>query len=59
LILEMHLINLERPELGEVSATNSLVVSWLGTGVARLQRYVVYDPMVGWKDELPHSVGWL
>jgi hypothetical protein len=37
---------------------NSLVISWLGTGVARVLRMNASVPMVGWKDEHPQSVGW-
>jgi hypothetical protein len=37
---------------------NSLVISWLGTGVARVLRINASVPMVGWKDEHPQSVGW-
>jgi hypothetical protein len=35
------------------------VVSWLGTGVARVLRVNAAEPMVGWKGEHPQSVGWL
>ena len=35
-----------------------LVISWLGTGVARVLRLNASEPMVGWKDEHPQSVGW-
>jgi hypothetical protein len=38
---------------------DSLVVSWLGTGVARVLRVNASEPMVGWKGEHPQSVGWL
>jgi hypothetical protein len=38
---------------------SSLVISWLGTGVARVLRRNSFEPMVGWKDEHPHSVSWL
>jgi hypothetical protein len=34
------------------------VISWLGTGVARVLRMNASEPMVGWKDEHPQSVGW-
>ena len=34
------------------------MISWLGTGVARVLRMNVFEPMVGWKDEHPQSVGW-
>jgi hypothetical protein len=38
---------------------SSLVISWLGTGVARVLRMNASEPMVGWKDEHPQSVSWL
>jgi hypothetical protein len=38
---------------------DSLVVSWLGMGVERLQRVFSSKPMVGWKGEHPQLVGWL
>jgi hypothetical protein len=34
---------------------NSLVVSWLGTGVARVLRVNASEPMVGWKGKHPQS----
>ena len=34
------------------------MISWLGTGVARVLRMNASEPMVGWKDEHPHLVGW-
>jgi hypothetical protein len=37
----------------------SLVISWLGMGVARVLRVNTFEPTVGWKGEHPHSVGWL
>jgi hypothetical protein len=37
----------------------SLVISWLGTGVARVLRVNASEPTVGWKGEHPQSVGWL
>jgi hypothetical protein len=37
---------------------NSLVISWLGMGVARVLRMNASVPMVEWKDEHPQSVGW-
>jgi hypothetical protein len=37
---------------------SSLVISWLGTGVARVLRMNASEPMVGWKDEHPQSVSW-
>jgi hypothetical protein len=38
---------------------NSLVISWLGTGVARVIRMNASEPMVGWKGAHPQSVGWM
>jgi hypothetical protein len=35
----------------------SLVVSWLGMGVARVLRVNASEPMVGWKGKHPHSFG--
>ena len=32
---------------------NSLVISWLGMGVARVLRMNAYEPMVGWKVSHP------
>jgi hypothetical protein len=37
---------------------NSLVISWLGMGVARVLRMNASVPMVRWKDEHPQLVGW-
>ena len=37
----------------------SLVVSWLGTGVEKMQSLSASEPMVGWKGEHPQSIGWL
>ena len=37
----------------------SLVVSWLGIGVAIMQRLGASEPMIGWKGEHPQLVGWL
>jgi hypothetical protein len=37
---------------------NSLVISWLGMGVARVLRMNASVPMVGWEDEHPQSVSW-
>jgi hypothetical protein len=36
---------------------SSLVISWLGMGVARVLRMNAYEPMVGWKGEHPYSIG--
>jgi hypothetical protein len=69
LMLRKHLINLaevvtERGSLRicrrpEEHREVSLVISWLGTGVARVLRVNASEPMVGWKGEHPQSVGWL
>jgi hypothetical protein len=37
---------------------SSLVISWLGMGVARVLILNASEPMVGWKDEHPQSVSW-
>jgi hypothetical protein len=61
-MLRKHLINLTEDvkEEGLLRiGINSLVISWLGTGVARVLRNNVSKPMVGWKGEHPHSDGWL
>jgi hypothetical protein len=34
------------------------MISWLGTGVARVIRLNASEPMVRWKDEHKQSVGW-
>jgi hypothetical protein len=36
---------------------SSIVISWLGTGVARALRMNASEPTVGWKGEHPQSVG--
>jgi hypothetical protein len=38
---------------------SSLVISWLGMGVARVLRVNASEPMVGWKGTHPQSVCWL
>jgi hypothetical protein len=38
---------------------NSLVISCLGTGVARVLRMNSSEPMVGWKGAHPQSVTWM
>jgi hypothetical protein len=38
---------------------NSLVISWLGTGVARVLIMKAFEPMVGWKGAHPQSVDWM
>ena len=61
LMLRKHLINLTEDVKEKRSLRidiNSLVISWLGTGVARVIRMNASEPMVGWKDEHPQSVGW-
>jgi hypothetical protein len=35
------------------------VISWLGTGVARVLRMNASEPMVGWRGEHPQLVSWL
>ena len=37
---------------------NSLVISWLGMGVARSLRMNASKTMVGWKGEHPQLVSW-
>jgi hypothetical protein len=61
-MLRKHLINLVEDVKERESLRidiNSLVISWLGTGVARALRMNLYEPMVGWKGEHPQSVSWL
>jgi hypothetical protein len=38
---------------------NSLVISWLGMGVARVLRMNAFEPMVGWKGTHPQSTSWM
>jgi hypothetical protein len=38
---------------------NSLVISWLGTRVAKELRVNASETMVGWKGAHPQSVGWM
>jgi hypothetical protein len=38
---------------------NSLVISWLAMGVARVLRMNASKPMFGWKGAHPQSVGWM
>jgi hypothetical protein len=62
LMLREHLINLVEAvtEKGSLRiGINSLVISWLGTGVARALRMNSSEPMVGWKGEHPQLVSWL
>jgi hypothetical protein len=59
LMLRKHLVNLaeDAKEKGSMRiGINSLVIPWLGTGVARALRMNASEPMVGWKDERPQSV---
>jgi hypothetical protein len=61
-MLRKHLINLAKDVKEKVSmrvGINSLVISWLGMGVARVLRMNVSESMVGWKDKHPQSVSWL
>jgi hypothetical protein len=63
LMLRKHLINLaesltQRGSLRickrlEEHKEVSLVISWLGTGVARVLRVNSFEPTVGWKGEHP------
>jgi hypothetical protein len=62
LMLKKHLINLAEnvKHKGPMRiGINSLVISWLGTGVARALRKNASEPTVGWKDKQPQSVSWL
>jgi hypothetical protein len=61
LISSKHLINLteDAKEKGSmIICINSLVISWLGMGVARVLRMNASEPMFGWKGEHPQSVSW-
>jgi hypothetical protein len=56
LMLRKHLINLAKDakEKGSMRVgINSLVISWLGTGVARALRMNASEPMVGWSSSVP------
>jgi hypothetical protein len=58
-MLRKHLINLAKAvkEKGPLRiGINSLVISWLGTGVAIALRINSSEPMVGWKGGHPQSV---
>jgi hypothetical protein len=62
LMMRKHLINLveELKEKGSLRiGINSLVISWLGTGVAWVLRMNASEPMVGCKGKHPQSVSWL
>jgi len=39
-----------------INGIDFLVISWLGTGVAKVLRVNACEPMVGWKGEHPLSV---
>jgi hypothetical protein len=61
-MLRKHLINLVedvKEKLPLRIGINSLVISWLGTGVARALRINASEPVVGWKGGHPQSVSWL
>ena len=62
MMLRKHLIKLaegvKEKELMRIGI-NSLVISWLDMGVARVLRMNDSEPMVGWKDKHPQSVSWL
>jgi hypothetical protein len=52
LMLREHLINLAEIVTENEPLRNckgSLVISWLGMGVARVLRMNGYEPMVGWR----------
>jgi hypothetical protein len=56
LMLRKQLINLAEDvkEKGSLRiGINSLVISWLGTGVARALRINTFEPMVVWKGKHP------
>jgi hypothetical protein len=60
LMLREHMINIVETVTKKEPLRNckgSLVISWLGTGVAKVIRMNAYAPMVGWKGEHPQSVG--
>ena len=62
LMLREHLINLTEAviEKGYLRiGINSLVISWLGMGVARVLRMNSSEPMVGWKGKHLQSISWL
>jgi hypothetical protein len=62
LMLRKHLINLTEDvkEKGSLRiGINSVVISWLGVGVAKDIRMNSSEPMVGWKGEHPQLVSWL
>jgi hypothetical protein len=49
----------DRERISEKLQEFPLVISWLGTGVARVLRVNASEPTVGWRGEHPQSVGWL
>jgi hypothetical protein len=49
----------DRERVSEELQEFSLVISWLGTGVARVLRVNASEPTVGWRGEHPQSVGWM
>ena len=38
---------------------NSLMISWLGMGVAKVLIMNASEPMAGWKGTHPQSVSWM
>ena len=46
-------IGYDRERISEKFAEVSLVISWLGTGMARVLRVNASEPMVGWRGEHP------
>ena len=62
MMLRGHLINLAEVVTEKESLRNcksSLVISWIGMGVARVLRVNASKPTVGWRGRHPHLVGWL
>jgi hypothetical protein len=61
LMLREHLIKLVEAMTKKESLINceiSLVISCLSTGVARVLRMKVSEPIIGWKGEHPQIVHW-
>ena len=48
----------ENKERALKKSESSLMISWLGMGLSRVLILNASEPMVGWKDEHPQSVGW-